>query len=230
MPRSIKKQTTIGLILVIGVLFMPEGVIGKLRRKQQPRAREVGDPVPPSSPPQEALDSRLRGNDGAVAAETAPAPPPPTLQDVEALTGESDFSAFTGRGVQPEVSNAAMKKLFSDPRYNVMDGLDTYIDDYSKPDPIPPAMLRQLASAKFLKLFDDEEKEEAAQRPPGAGGGDDADGPPAAGVAQSGLCNELPSQPESPRGPASRTDHADPDLRLQQDHAAPGKNPGDGAA
>ena len=31
-----------------------------------------------------------------------------------------------------------MKKLFSDPHFNVMDGLDTYIDDYGKPDPIPP--------------------------------------------------------------------------------------------
>jgi hypothetical protein len=37
-----------------------------------------------------------------------------------------------------------------------MDGLDTYIDDYSKPDPLPASMARQLASAKFLKLFDDE--------------------------------------------------------------------------
>ena len=54
-----------------------------------------------------------------------------------------------------------MKKLFADPRYNVMDGLDVYIDDYSKPDPIAPAMLRQLASAKFLGLFDQEEREEA---------------------------------------------------------------------
>ena len=39
-------------------------------------------------------------------------------------------------------SNAALKKLFSDPHFNVMDGLDTYIDDYGKPDPIPPSMLR----------------------------------------------------------------------------------------
>ena len=43
------------------------------------------------------------------------------------------------------------------------------IDDYGKPDPIPPAMLRGLASAKFLNLFaDEEEKEEAAARRPAA--------------------------------------------------------------
>jgi hypothetical protein len=35
-----------------------------------------------------------------------------------------------------------MKKLFSDPHFNVMDGLDSYIADYGKPDPIPLSMLR----------------------------------------------------------------------------------------
>ena len=44
-----------------------------------------------------------------------------------------------------------------------MDGLDTYIDDYSKPDPMPAAMLRQMAQSKFLGLFDDER----ATRPTG---------------------------------------------------------------
>ena len=50
-----------------------------------------------------------------------------------------------------------MKKLFTDPHFNVMDGLDTYIDDYRKPDPIPPVDAAPDGSAKFLKLFDDEE-------------------------------------------------------------------------
>jgi hypothetical protein len=37
------------------------------------------------------------------------------------------------------VRNAALKKLFTDPHFNVMDGLDVYIDDYGKPDPCRPA-------------------------------------------------------------------------------------------
>ena len=49
-----------------------------------------------------------------------------------------------------------MKKLFSDPHFNVMDGLDTYIDDYGKPDPIPLSMLRRMNQAAVLGLFDDE--------------------------------------------------------------------------
>ena len=37
-----------------------------------------------------------------------------------------------------------------DPRFNVMDGLDVYIDDYSKPDPIAPEVLAQLNQLKYL--------------------------------------------------------------------------------
>ena len=52
--------------------------------------------------------------------------------------------------VSGEVKNAALKKLFGDPHFNVMDGLDVYIDDYSKPDPLPAAVARQLAQTAFL--------------------------------------------------------------------------------
>ena len=89
--------------------------------------------------------------------ESAPVSvPAPTLEDVKALNADSSFAPFVSRGVSPEVRNAAMKKLFTDPHYNVMDRLDIYIDDYSLADPMPAAMLRQMASAKFLNLFDDE--------------------------------------------------------------------------
>jgi hypothetical protein len=60
--------------------------------------------------------------------------------------------------VDPDVKNAALKKLFTDPHYNVMDGLDIYIDDYGKPDPLPAGMLRKMAQSKFLGLFDDEDE------------------------------------------------------------------------
>ena len=88
----------------------------------------------------------------------AQVPPAPSLEDVKNLTTQSDFKPFVARDVPPEVRNAAMKKLFSDPHYNVMDRLDTYIDDYSQPDPLPESMLRQMASAKFLKLFEDKKE------------------------------------------------------------------------
>jgi hypothetical protein len=77
----------------------------------------------------------------------------PTLEDVLKLTQDSDFSAYVKPGIDPEVQKAAMQKLFSDPRYNVMDGLDIYIDDYSKPDPIPLEMLKRMNQSKMLGLF-----------------------------------------------------------------------------
>src|SRR5690349_2198154 len=73
----------------------------------------------------------------APAASTAPdaltgaATGTPSLPPIESLTSDSDFSVFLGPKVDPGVRLAALKKLFSDPRFNVMDGLDVYIDDYS---------------------------------------------------------------------------------------------------
>ncbi|QHE84557.1 DUF3306 domain-containing protein [Hydrogenophaga sp. BPS33] len=83
-------------------------------------------------------------------------PPPPTLDDVALLTRESDYARFVARDVSGDVRNAALKKLFTDPHFNVMDGLDTYIDDYNTPDPLPASMLRQMAQAVALGLADPE--------------------------------------------------------------------------
>lgn len=85
----------------------------------------------------------------------APPPPAPTLADVAALGRNSDYTRFVAPGVDAGVKNAALKKLFSDPHFNVMDGLDTYIDDYGKPDPLSAAMLRKMVQSHALGLFDD---------------------------------------------------------------------------
>lgn len=76
--------------------------------------------------------------------------PPPTMADVAALTPDSDFKPFLARGVDEGVRRSALKKLFADPHFNVMDGLDVYIDDYTKFEPIPPEMLAALNHTKSL--------------------------------------------------------------------------------
>jgi len=93
-------------------------------------------------------DKKLEPAAGVAQVETAP-----TLEDVLKLTKDSDFSAYVKPGIDPQVQQAAMQKLFSDPRYNIMDGLDIYIDDYSKPDPIPLEMLKRMNQSKMLGLF-----------------------------------------------------------------------------
>jgi len=174
---------------------------------------------------------------------------PLSLEDVRQLGKDADFSPFMARDVGPEVRNAAMKKLFTDPHFNVMDGLDIYIDDYSKADPIPESMLRQMAGAEFLKLFDHESKdEEVSQHPhdPAAPIRETAYTPGPEAVAQSTeapFCAGLPpsdhpdhfapessSQPESlPDSGASQPDHADTHLRLQPDHASSAPDAGRGS-
>ena len=134
----------------------------------------------------------------------------PTLADTAQLTPESDFTGFMARGVAPDVKNAAMKKLFTDPHFNVMDRLDIYIDDYSQPDPLPLAMLRQMTSAQTLNLFDEATGMDDATTQPSVG--DKPDAPELKVVAQS-----APTENNSNPEPHTH-DHAD--LRLQPDPAS----------
>jgi hypothetical protein len=200
---------------------MADGFLG--RWSQRKLDAKDGKPLAAEAPAPVAVPVLAQPVPAAAAQPVAEpeVPPPLTLEDAQALTTESDFRPFAARGVAPEVQNAALKKLFSDPHYNVMDRLDTYIDDYSQPDPIPKDMLRKLASAKFLGLFDAEEKEEAEQAAAAAAAAREvADNPASQTVAQSAATPAVPSAPSND----------DPDLRLQQDHAPPGEAPGDGAA
>ena len=70
------------------------------------------------------------------------------MEDVQGLTPSSDFQTFMRQGVPADVRNLAVKKLFADPHFNVMDGLDIYIGDYTIADPLPAGMLEKMASAQ----------------------------------------------------------------------------------
>jgi hypothetical protein len=102
-----------------------------------------------------ATPPRSDGATGLVAAPAASAPSTtaaaePPLPPVESLTFESDFSLFMRPGVDSTVRRAALRKLLRDPRFNMMDGLDVYIDDYSKPSPIEPEVVRGLMQARYI--------------------------------------------------------------------------------
>lgn len=93
--------------------------------------------------------------------EIKDASPPMSLEDVEKIDRFApDFSAFMKPDIDPAVQQAAMKKMFSDPHFNVMDGLDIYIDDYSKPDPIPLEMLKRMVQSDMLNIFRKDSGEE----------------------------------------------------------------------
>lgn len=178
------------------------------QRKAQARREPVAEPERAPAMPEPEATATTAGPMAAVASVPQPAPeapPLPTLADVALLNRDSDFSRFVAPGIDEGVKHAAMKKLFTDPHFNVMDGLDTYIDDYGKPDPIGIAMLRQMAQAQVLGLFEHEDEDEAGRQ--GA-------------AAPMATC-----EPEPVPEPTSDDD---PDLRLQQDHAAGRPGPGQG--
>ena len=221
-----------------------EGFLGRWsQRKQDIRAgKPLTEPeiaVKPAEISDKSSDPSSAPTSEKTAVAEKPETPLPTMADVHELTAESDFSPFVAKNVSPEVRNSAMKKLFTDPHYNVMDRLDIYIDDYSQPDPIPESMLRQMVSAKFLNLFKAEEEAEeevkaAAEKAAldaktaktsesgallEAPVGDDANTVSIQSVAQSGTKN-LPPQTTPIPTPISGPNDDHSDLRLQQNHAA----------
>ena len=190
---------------------------GFLSRWSRRKAGSTSAPAPTPAAPAAATPASAAGMQApnppvesrpadVPAAEAAPAAPPPTLEDVAALTRDSDYVRFMQPGVDGVVRNAAMKKLFSDPHFNVMDGLDTYIDDYGKPDPLPLSMLRRMEQAATLGLFRDDRSSAPAAPVPESKAS--PDGPPPGVVA--------PSQETEPTAAdaASRAED-EPDLRLQ---------------
>jgi hypothetical protein len=207
------------------------------RRKQDAatgRAWPEPDPVvAPPAVPQSALPEPLQAQ-SAVSSDapaTAEEVPLPSMADVQPLTPASDFQPFMRQGVSGEVRNAAMKKLFSDPHFNVMDGLDIYIGDYNTPDPLPAGMLEKMVGAEFLNLF----PKKAPESAPALGRGPVQENTEQSPAAPEGapLVAQSPPSPMTPALQATQalqasepTEHDHPDLQLQPNHAPASPDPG----
>jgi hypothetical protein len=161
-------------------------------------ASRAAAPVPPVE-----TATAVAGGESAAPATVAPAaatpasaaPTPAPLPAVESLTFDSDFTAFLRPEVDESMRRGALRKLFRDPRFNVMDGLDTYIDDYGKPDPISPEIVRQLGQGRYL--FDPPRtrvnaRGEVEDVPAESAAATPAAGPPAA-TAVDTACGALPA-------------------------------------
>lgn len=124
-----------------------EDFFARWSKKKNDVSSAAGEPQQDSAvaPLPEAHDKA-----GEAVAQDAATQALPTQEDVEKLTHDSDYSAFMTQGVDESVKRSAMKKLFSNPHFNIMDGLDVYIEDYSKFEPISPALLASLSHAKEL--------------------------------------------------------------------------------
>jgi hypothetical protein len=115
------------------------------RKLAAARAAPEPGPVPGVAP---APAPTRPANAGAPAAQ--PAADSVALPPVETLTIDSDFTAFLQPRVAETIKRQALKQLFRDPRFNVMDGLDVYVGDYSQPDPISPEVVKGLMQARYV--------------------------------------------------------------------------------
>ncbi|MBE0612929.1 MAG: DUF3306 domain-containing protein [Burkholderiales bacterium] len=92
---------------------------------------------------QEAREKPLK-----VTPEPAEAKPMPELPPIDKLGFESDFTGFMDTRVDEAVRRIALKKLFSDPRFNITDGLDDYAEDYAALEDLPAAIVDKLQHAR----------------------------------------------------------------------------------
>ena len=100
----------------------------------------------PRTPDEHALPanqaSGLPGDAAAAAPERVltDADMPP----LESLDEASDFSGFLSQGVSDELRRMALRKLFAQPSFNVLDGLNDYDEDYTKLAPLGDTITYQM--------------------------------------------------------------------------------------
>ena len=140
--------------------------------RKRAAVRESATPEAPAAG--HGAASPVKTAPAAAAPDVSSSAEPVALPPVESLTFDADFTAYMKPDVEPSLKRAALKKLFADPRFNVMDGLDVYIDDYSKPDPIDAETVRGLVQARYL--FD----------------------PPTTRINERGEVEEVPPEPDAP--------------------------------
>ena len=174
------------------------------RRKREARR----DSLPPVATAPAATPSPV-----PTATGTPATPAPIELPPVDSLTFDSDFTAFLRPEVDADLKRAALKQLFRDPRFNVMDGLDTYIDDYTKADPIPSDMLAGLLQ-RFARVA------ETGETPAVAAGEREPGDTPADASAASGE--------ESARAQQSAGEGEAPSLANAEERAPAAPGTGDG--
>ena len=129
----------------------------RLKREGGEAKAPVAAPSTPAAIPAPWAAQPQAAQPGAAA--SLPLPP------VESLEPGADIGQFMRAGVEESLKRQALRKLLQDPRFNVMDGLDVYIADFSKPDPLPEGWLEKMTQT--ARFGDYKEPAPAAEEPEG---------------------------------------------------------------
>lgn len=156
-------------------------------------APDVASITAPAAVP--AAVPAIPGPGPTAAAEVVQLPP------VESLDFESDYAAFMQPKVNEETRRAALKKLFSNPSFNVMDGLDIYVGDYTQPDPMPAGMLEKISAV--YAMLDPVAPPPDTKSPAGEPAADNGAAPDQASAATD-IAAELPPTADAPASDAKK--------------------------
>ena len=165
------------------------------RKALSRRGEELPEPPEDAdAPPQEPADAGTEASpvaadavpEGTEGEAGLPADEIPELPPLDSLDENSDYSAFLGKGVPPDLKQKALKKLFHSPKFNVRDGLDDYDWDFTNPEPlgdIITAEMRYRVRQELERLAGLDEDEENPEDSPAvaavdSGEHDDADDSP----------------------------------------------------
>jgi hypothetical protein len=180
-----------------------EGFISRWSRKKTASKAGPDRPTADAVPAQAGIQS------------PDPAPPPEPLPPIESLTPDSDFTPFMKPEVDADTKRKAVKMLFQDPRYNVMDGLDVYIDDYSKPDPLPEGWLEKMTQMSRLGEYVDPDRVKPEPDKENAAKTALQDEQQAAAIEENGAREQALAAPP-PQAPADTSDAGSPDAKVKE--------------
>ena len=122
--------------------------------------RPPADAVEPAAEPSDFLRRWSRRKQAVARGETPPEPAPPVapapvavadeppLPDPATLSLADDFSGFLRAKVPEALKRQAMRQLFAQPHFNVVDGLDVYMEDFNALPDLPPAERALLKHAR----------------------------------------------------------------------------------
>jgi hypothetical protein len=111
---------------------------------------------------------------GEAARTTVEEPDQPELPPIESLTEESDIGAFMRPGVDPSLRRLALKKMFRNPKYGVVDPLDPFRADFAAYTPLGDIITADMKfhAERLLR----KQLEKAAEADGGAGIAEPVDG------------------------------------------------------
>jgi Protein of unknown function (DUF3306) len=204
----------------------PENFISRWSRRKREAAQETETAKPAAAPEPTAEgaptdDDSRRGDAAALAGADTSEPQsafdPEQLPPIESITAESDIRAFLRPGVPPELSRAALRRVWAtDPKIRDFVGLADYDWDFNTPGAI----------AGFGALEPSEELRQQVARMLGrglAGGQSEEPSPTPPDVPQASPSIETPNE--------SRPATAAAPTQLEQSSlGTPGSDPGDTAS